>query len=613
MRFKRLLIILPMMITDTAVMLISGWLAAILLQQTGYQELMFGSFLKYFPILAGITIVIFYFLGLYAGLWSFAGYRDVLHVICGSLLTTAIYYIGSHFWLSGLGQSVSFYITFSTFFSFFAINVRMYARYKKMFQRLFSVAAKKSERILIIGGGEAAHTLLAEIASSSLYAHSMVVGIIDDDPLKKGMQINGYKIFGGREKITFIVEKYNVTTIIFAIPSCPKKDMADILEICHATGCQLKTLPSLEEFRHNFHISQLRGVEIEDLLGRDPIRAELGDVMQYVAGRRVMVTGGGGSIGSELCRQIAAYRPEQLLIFDIYENTTYEIQLELAKKFPDLNLAVRIGSVCDKEPLDKLMEEFRPQIIYHAAAHKHVPLMEYAPAESIRNNVFGTLNMVKAADKWGVERFVMISTDKAVNPTNVMGATKRICEMIVQSYNIKSDTEYVAVRFGNVLGSHGSVIPLFRRQLKEGGPLTVTHPDIIRYFMTIPEAVSLVLQAGALANGGEIFVLDMGEPVKIVTLAENLIRLSGLEPYKDIDIVFTGLRPGEKLYEELLMDEEGLSTTQNELIHIGKPIELDSDNLFRQLAQLEDKLLDDNVDLRAEIKKIVPTYQPMVK
>lgn len=610
MRFKRLLTILPLMLLDAACILLSGWLAASMLTSLIPLQDSMADFLRYYPILLAGTVIIYYFCGLYAGLWRFAGLRDVLIVICGATLSTAIYFFGSTFWLSPMKQSKEFYLLFLIFFSLLTVSTRMYSRYKRLLTKAFSGLTHKAHHILVIGAGEAAHTILSEISSAAPYARSTVVGIIDDDPMKQGLHINGYKIFGGREMIPQIAQKYRVNTIIFAIPSCAESSRREILKICQSTGCELKTLPTLRDISENVHITQLRNVEIEDLLGREPVRTDLHEIMKYVENKRILVTGGGGSIGSELCRQIAAYKPAQLIIFDIYENTTYEVQLELQKKFPDLDLKVRIGSICDEKALDRLMQEFRPQIIYHAAAHKHVPLMEDSPTESVLNNVFGTLNVAKAADRWAAERFVMISTDKAVNPTNVMGATKRICEMIVQSFEKRSKTEFVAVRFGNVLGSHGSVIPLFRRQLQEGGPLTVTHRDIIRYFMTIPEAVSLVLQAGALAHGGEIFVLDMGEPVKILTLAENLIRLSGLEPYKDIDIVFTGLRPGEKLYEELLMNEEGLASTQNKQIYVGKPIAIDYDVFFEDLEKLRTALEDDQTDVRTEIQKLVPTYHP---
>ena len=393
------------------------------------------------------------------------------------------------------------------------------------------------------------------------------------------------------------------------MPSISKKELANILNICKETRCQIKRLPGIYQFiNDDIHISDFKDVEVQDLLGREPIKVNLDDIMGYVTGKVVMVTGGGGSIGSELCRQIAANKPETLIIVDIYENNAYDIQLELRRKYPDLHLETMIASVRNSVKVDKLFETYHPDIVYHAAAHKHVPLMEDSPNEAVKNNVFGTLNVVKAADKYKTKRFILISTDKAVNPTNIMGATKRLCEMIVQTYNKKSKTEYVAVRFGNVLGSNGSVIPLFKKQIKEGGPVTVTHPDIIRYFMTIPEAVSLVLQAGAYAKGGEIFVLDMGEPVKIADMARNLIKLSGYEPDVDIDIVYTGLRSGEKLYEELLMEEEGLQDTPNHMIHIGKPIELDEDSFFEDLKELKEEAYEEKNEIKEFVKKMVPTY-----
>ncbi len=393
------------------------------------------------------------------------------------------------------------------------------------------------------------------------------------------------------------------------MPSVAKNTIREIVKICNETDCNLKILPGVYQLMNgDVSVSQLRDVEVEDLLGRDSIKVDLDSIMGYVKNKVVLVTGGGGSIGSELCRQLASHKPKQLIIVDIYENNAYDIQQELKTHYPELNLEVLIASVRNTTRMNYIFKTYRPQIVYHAAAHKHVPLMEDSPNEAIKNNVLGTWKTVQAADLYGTERFVLISTDKAVNPTNIMGASKRICEMIVQTYNKRSKTEFVAVRFGNVLGSNGSVIPLFRKQIKEGGPVTVTHPDIIRYFMTIPEAVSLVLQAGAYAKGGEIFVLDMGEPVKILDLAENLIKLSGYKPYDDIMIEFTGLRPGEKLYEELLMDEEGMEDTENKLIHIGKPIDIDEENFLRQLEELKDICLLEPVEIRKKVQEIVPTY-----
>ncbi|MBR5322499.1 MAG: polysaccharide biosynthesis protein [Clostridia bacterium] len=477
---------------------------------------------------------------------------------------------------------------------------------------LFSSEEDESSNTMVIGGGDACFLFIREMQLKHSNEYR-VRCIIDDNHAKYGMLFDGVPVVGNRYTIEENVKKYKIRKIIFAIPSCPANEKKEILGICTKTNCLVKTMPSISQMvdthdNNTEFVKQIRSVEIEDLLGRDPIEIDLDSVMSYVSGRVVMVTGGGGSIGSELCRQIAAYNPKQLIIFDIYENGAYDIQLELKRKYPMLNLVTLIGSVRDNKRLDMVFEKYRPEVVYHAAAHKHVPLMEDSPNESIKNNVFGTLNAVQMADKFRAKKFVLISTDKAVNPTNIMGASKRICEMIVQAFNRVSETEFVAVRFGNVLGSNGSVIPLFKKQIENGGPITVTHPDIIRYFMTIPEAVSLVLQAGASAKGGEIFVLDMGKPVKILDLAENLIRLSGFEPYKEIDIKFTGLRPGEKLYEELLMGEEGLQATDNQLIHIGKPIEFDEEHFYGVLHNMKHCMGDDTIDMRLLVKEIVPTY-----
>ena len=394
-------------------------------------------------------------------------------------------------------------------------------------------------------------------------------------------------IAGSREDIPSLAREYRVDEIYVALPSAPAKERKKIIEICRETDCRIKVLPGIYQLLNGeVSVAKLREVQIEDLLGRDPIRVNLDEIMGYVQDKVILVTGGGGSIGSELCRQIAGHKPRQLIVFDVYENNAYDLQQELERTFPDLNLTVLIGSVRNTHRIETVFETYRPDIVYHAAAHKHVPLMENSPNEAIKNNVFGTYKTARAAGRYGAKRFVLISTDKAVNPTNIMGASKRMCEMVVQMMDRRYKTEFVAVRFGNVLGSNGSVIPLFRKQIAEGGPVTVTHPDIIRYFMTIPEAVSLVLQAGAYAKGGEIFVLNMGEPVRILDLAKNLIRLSGYVPNEDIMIEFTGLRPGEKLYEEMLMDEEGMQDTPNKLIHIGKPIEFDEEEFQKQLDEL---------------------------
>lgn len=463
---------------------------------------------------------------------------------------------------------------------------------------------------MIIGGGEAGRSLITEIQNSK-YLDQKVVCIIDDDPYKIGRYIKGVKVVGNRNSIKKSVKKYNVQQIILTIPSANAAKIRPIVEICQDTNCELMILPEVYQLVNGeVKASKLHPVNIDDLLGRDEVHVNLNEVMDYVSGRVIMVTGGGGSIGSELCRQIAKHSPKQLIIFDIYENNAYDIQQELLREQPKLDLVVLIGSVRDENRINSIFEQYRPEIIYHAAAHKHVPLMEGSPNEAIKNNVLGTYNMVRMADKWNAKRFVQISTDKAVNPTNIMGASKRICEMIIQTYNKESNTEYVAVRFGNVLGSNGSVIPLFKKQIAEGGPVTVTHPEIIRYFMTIPEAVSLVLQAGAYAKGGEIFVLDMGEPVKILDLARNMIRLSGYKVDQDIKIEFTGLRPGEKLYEELLMDEEGMTDTPNKLIHIGHPIDVDEVKLAHALRVLESAAQNETDDMRLIVESIVPTYHP---
>lgn len=461
---------------------------------------------------------------------------------------------------------------------------------------------------MIIGAGEAGNALIKEIVTSN-YSTMVIRCIIDDDKQKWGQFIQGIKVVGGRDKIIESADLYDIDEIFVAIPSAPPTVIRDILSICKETNCKLRSLPGMYQLVNGeVSVSKLRDVEVEDLLGREPIRVDLDSILSYVQNKVVMVTGGGGSIGSELCRQIASHKPAQLIIVDIYENNAYDIQQELIIKYPELKLTVLIASVRNTKRINHIFETYKPDIVYHAAAHKHVPLMEVSPNEAIKNNVFGTWKTAQAAALNGAKKFVMISTDKAVNPTNIMGASKRICEMIVQTFNKHYDTEFVAVRFGNVLGSNGSVIPLFKRQIEAGGPVTVTHPDIIRYFMTIPEAVSLVLQAGAYARGGEIFILDMGEPVKILDLAKNLIRLSGYKLGEDIQIEFTGLRPGEKLYEELLMDEEGMQDTENKLIHIGRPIELDEREFFIQLKRLEDASRDEVEDIRPLVAGIVPTY-----
>ncbi|MBE6567377.1 MAG: polysaccharide biosynthesis protein [Ruminococcaceae bacterium] len=465
-----------------------------------------------------------------------------------------------------------------------------------------------SERIVVVGAGVAGNTVIRELQGTDKMKYRPVA-IVDDDLAKQGMTVGGVLVVGTTYEIKAVVEKYRATGILFAIPSATAKQKKEILSRCQIPGIRLRTVPGLYQLvTGEVSLTKMRDVEVGDLLGREQIKVDLNEIKDYISDEVVLVTGGGGSIGSELCRQIAEGRPRQLIIFDVYENNAYDIEQELRTKHASLNLLVLIGSIRDKGKLEDVFEKYHPTVVFNAAAHKHVPLMETSPCEAVKNNVFGTLNVARAADKYGAKRFVQISTDKAVNPTNIMGATKRICEMIIQTVGKHSETDFVAVRFGNVLGSNGSVIPLFKKQIAEGGPVTVTHPDIIRYFMTIPEAVSLVLQAGAYATGGEIYVLDMGEQVRIYDLAENLIRLSGFEPGVDIDIVCTGLRPGEKLYEERLMDEEGMQKTANASISIGKPIELDEDAFFHKLDALYEAAYAESPDMKNLVHELVPTY-----
>ena len=572
------------------------------------REISVESFLMGALLIAVIYACFFTISRTYQVLWEYASMHDACIAAGCAMCTLVIYaFVSTLLKLTGFSQRV--YVMSVLVSGIGVVVIRMVLRTLK--RRPWRAITPKANRnnTMIIGAGAAANLLIHEIKSSPAMEYYPVC-IIDDSPEKYRSRVYGVKVVGDCSGIEKNVEKYKVKTIIFAIPSASPERKGAILRECSKTGCTVKTLPGIDKIiDKKIGLSNIRTINIEDLLGRPPIKIKLDSVMDYVSGKTVMVTGGGGSIGSELCRQIAEHAPHKLIIFDIYENNAYAIQNELKRTHPQVDVKVLIGSVRDSKRLECVFSRYRPQIVYHAAAHKHVPLMEDNPNEAVKNNVFGTLKTVRMADKYGTERFVLISTDKAVNPTNIMGATKRICEMIIQTYNKHSDTEFVAVRFGNVLGSNGSVIPLFKEQIAIGGSVTVTHRDIIRYFMTIPEAVSLVLQAGASAKGGEIFVLDMGEPVKIKDLAENLIRLSGYTPYKDIDIKFTGLRPGEKLYEELLMDEEGLEATENSLIHIGKPIDIDEDKFFSGLEELSEIMYDDTADIRRVVKKIVTTYR----
>lgn len=551
------------------------------------------------------TLFVFFIFKLYHSLWKYASIEEMTNIIYACVVAEGIYYIGMRR-IAGYRMPRSYWPLDLLFLVVTIGGSRFVYRALRAINNEYRTDSKR--HIMIIGAGEAASAIIKEISVSE-YLDGRVVCAIDDNRIKLHSYIQGVKIVGDRHQIVYAALKYNITDIIIAIPSLPRKELKELIGICKETNCVIKILPGMYQLiNEEVKVSRLRSVEIDDLLGRDPIRLDTEKIIGYVSDKIVMVTGGGGSIGSELCRQVAKHRPKQLIIVDIYENNAYDIQQELLSKYPNLNLVVLIASVRNTNRMDYIFKTYQPDLVYHAAAHKHVPLMEVSPNEAIKNNVFGTLKLVQAADKYHVKRFVQISTDKAVNPTNIMGASKRICEMIIQTYNNRSKTEYVAVRFGNVLGSNGSVIPLFKKQIAAGGPVTVTHKDIIRYFMTIPEAVSLVLQAGALAKGGEIFVLDMGEPVRIDDLARNLIRLSGYIPDRDIEIKYTGLRPGEKLFEELLMDEEGLQDTENKMIHIGKPIEFDEDKFLHQLRDLYHVVNNETEDVRSYVQEIVPTY-----
>lgn len=551
------------------------------------------------------TLIIFLLFRMYATMWSVAGIKEVFSIIGACGLASLIQIAGMM--LLGCHMPRSYYvISFVVLSSEEALIRLSYRIFNTIYWNKVAIGEK---RIMIVGAGRSGAIILKEITTSRM-TEGKVVCFVDDDSNKSGKYLNGIPIAGKREDIPKLVEQYQINEIYIAMPAASAKQRKAIIELCRETACDVKILPGIYQLLNGeVSIARLRKVEIEDLLGREAIHINLEEILEYVSGKVILVTGGGGSIGSELCRQIARHNPKQLIIFDIYENNAYDLQMELKKTFPELNLKVLIGSVRNTHRIESVFEKYRPDIVYHAAAHKHVPLMEDSPNEAIKNNVFGTYKTAKAADKYGTKRFVLISTDKAVNPTNIMGASKRICEMIIQMMDAHSATDFVAVRFGNVLGSNGSVIPLFKKQIEQGGPVTVTHPDIIRYFMTIPEAVSLVLQAGAYAKGGEIFVLDMGEPVKILELAENLIRLSGYVPYEDIQIEFTGLRPGEKLYEELLMKEEGMQDTPNRLIHIGKPIEFDTKEFQQQLNTLNMMVKEDSETIKEMVQIIVPTYQ----
>ncbi len=569
----------------------------------GYQQVFFIS------IFTVASVLIHFSLGLYRSIWQYAGMWELLRGVGAGIFDIGVFVL-----LIGLSSNRHFSIHLSfvvlLFFltTFILLSSRFFYRGLRTVKEQWQMRKVKKVRVMIIGAGSASETVIREMRERKSVRNLIPVCIIDDNHSKIGSTLHSVPIVGDRNTIIENAVNRRIDEIWLSIPSAKKSEQAEILNICKKTSCVLKIIPALDTILNgSAHISNLRNVEVEDLLGRDPIRFDMENVFAYLKDKTVLVSGGGGSIGSELCRQIARFKPKKLIIFDIYENNAYDIKNELQATFPDLNLLTLIGSVRDHKRVESVFDTYKPQIVFHAAAHKHVPLMEDSPNESIKNNVFGTYKMAKAADMYGTEKFVLISTDKAVNPTNIMGASKRLCEMVIQSFNNRSKTEYVAVRFGNVLGSNGSVIPLFKKQIAKGGPVTVTDKRIIRYFMTIPEAVSLVLEAGTYAKGGEIFVLDMGKPVKILDLAENLIRLSGLEPYKDIDIKFTGLRPGEKLYEELLIDTKTLKKTANNLIFVDEPPALIPD-FEEKIAYMYKVMLDDSVDIRSLVKELVPTY-----
>ena len=555
-----------------------------------------------------MSLLIFWLFRLYHSLWQYASIAEVYRIAEACITVEVVHFLSNKIMGNMLPRSCYFNAAIYLIIAICASRF-MYRMIRTVLNKYRNI--KTSNNVMIIGAGEATNVIMREIQNSSYLANSNIACIIDDDRRKVGKYIRGVKVIGTRDKIKEAAKLYDIDEIIFAIPSASNEVKRDILNICKDTDCTLKILPGVYQMVDGeINVNSIRNVDVLDLLGRDPIEVDIESIMGYVKDKVIMVTGGGGSIGSELCRQLVSHKPKQLIIFDIYENNAYDIQQELKINYPDANVVTLIGSIRNVSRLESVFAQYKPDIVYHAAAHKHVPLMEVSPDEAVKNNVVGTWNVARMADKYGVKKFVMISTDKAVNPTNVMGATKRICEMIVQTYNEISKTDFVAVRFGNVLGSNGSVIPLFKRQIEAGGPVTVTDPNIIRYFMTIPEAVSLVLQAGAYAKGGEIFILDMGEPVKIDDLAKNLIRLSGYTLGVNMEIKYTGLRPGEKLYEELLMKEEGLQETDNKLIHIGKPIEFDKENFFDNLEKLKEEAYSETGNIRESLKKVVDTYHP---
>lgn len=552
------------------------------------------------------TVILYWIFKLYTSLWRFASTEELKYIFCSSAGSTVLQYIGMT--LMGYYMPRSYPFMYFCLLTALLVATRFSYRFVRIAMRNLNKRGLTPVRTLVVGAGAAGFMIVREMKNSK-HLNRKIPCIIDDDPDKKGTYLQGIPVLGGKENIPEYVKKFSIEEIVIAIPTLTLEKQKELLEICKDCGCKILILPGIYQLvNEEVSVSMLREVQIEDLLGRETVKLEMEEIMDYVSGKVVLVTGGGGSIGSEICRQIALHNPKTLIIFDIYENNAYDIQNELKRAYPEMDLQVLIGSVRNSRRVDAVFEKFHPDLVYHAAAHKHVPLMEDSPNEAIKNNVLGTYNVANAADKFGTKKMVLISTDKAVRPTNIMGASKRLCELIVQGFSQTSKTEYAAVRFGNVLGSNGSVIPLFRKQIQEGGPVTVTHPEIIRYFMTIPEAVNLVLQCGALAKGGEIFILDMGEPVKILDLAENMIRLSGYKPGSDIEIKFTGLRPGEKLYEELLIDEEGLTKTSNNRIFVTHPQKVDINVLKEKMSAIVDMAYDERDEIRYVVQELVPEY-----
>lgn len=605
----KILRIIFLVLADIIVINLVSFLSIFMLYEFDYAALVqsgvLNGLLKYSVVNTAVSLIVFAALRLYNSLWEYAGAEEMYRIIMAVTIAQVLQVFGMY--IAKISMPISYPFVSAMLLVLFLFSMRFSYRSLRHIRSKSSGAGQR-KRTMLIGAGSAGVQVLREFEFSR-YSNNNVVCIIDDDKRKIGQYLQKVKIVGDKHSIPWAVEKYNVEEIILAIPTITSKQKRKILDICQKTPCTLKTLPGIYQLANGeVSLQDLRSVNIEDLLGRDSVKVNLDEIANYVSGKTVLVTGGGGSIGSELCRQVAKHKPKKIIIFDIYENSAYGVQQELLTDHPHLDLEVLIGSVRDEIRMEEIFCQYHPDIVYHAAAHKHVPLMEDSPREAIKNNVFGTYNTAKMADKYNCGTFVLISTDKAVNPTSIMGASKRICEIIMQSFAKKSKTKFAAVRFGNVLGSNGSVIPLFEQQIKNGGPVTVTHKDIIRYFMTIPEAVSLVLQTGAYACGGEIFILDMGEPVKIDDLARNMIKLSGLEPDVDIKIEYTGLRPGEKLFEELLLKEEGIQKTDNDLIYIGHPIVFNEQQLNIQLDNLKAICYGGQGDIKKAVMDIVEQY-----